>query len=87
MLEYIINVTEKKRFTTPEQFIEETIKALPDERSQVMTLAEELRMQGMQKGMLEGKKEVARNMLSFGHDLAVISEVTGFSTQELQQIL
>ena len=41
----------------------------------------------LQEGKLEGKLEVARQLLQLGMSLAQVAKVTGLSEQELQQSL
>lgn len=46
--------------------------------------------QGLEKGLAEGveksKTEIARNMLSMGMDLKVISSATGLLSQEIKKL-
>lgn len=95
VLTYIINVSDKKHFGNAENFIDETLKALPDERQQIMTLVDELRLQGMQQGIeegiLKGREEtvfaIARKMLVLGQDIQMICEITGLTTKELASLV
>jgi predicted transposase/invertase (TIGR01784 family) len=54
----------------------------------LMTLAdyieERIGQENHQRGQLESKREIARNMLSMGMDLNIISSATGLSSQEIK---
>ena len=56
-----------------------------------MTVAQQLRQEGMQKGRQEGMHtkslEIAKNMLSKLHlDIKVVKEATGLSEEELLKL-
>ncbi|HBZ8552010.1 TPA: hypothetical protein ACWV46_004881 [Salmonella enterica subsp. enterica serovar Muenchen] len=51
-----------------------------------MTIAERLEQKGIEKGILEGKLQTARNMLAEGMDLHTVMRMTHLSEDELQQI-
>jgi predicted transposase/invertase (TIGR01784 family) len=42
--------------------------------------------QGIEKGKLEGKLELAKRMLLANLDIQQISEITGFSIKELEEL-
>ena len=52
-----------------------------------MTIAEELRQEGLQKGLQKGRQEekiiIAKNLLSQAVDTKLIMQVTGLSEAEL----
>ena len=88
MLHIVKYVMERGNLTNPDAFIERLVDDLPDEREDIMTIAEQLInrgvQQGMQQGVLEGKLEVAHLLHGKGYDLPTISELTGLSLQVLQ---
>ena len=42
--------------------------------------------EGKKEGIREGKKEAARKMLEKGYDIGIISEITGLSIKEIEEI-
>ena len=48
---------------------------------------QEILQEGLQKGRLAGKLEVARRLLQLEMSLSQVAQVTGLSEQALQQIL
>ena len=52
-----------------------------------MTLGEQLEQRGQQKGRLEGKFEVAKNMLAKGVEVTFIEEVTELSFEEIAALI
>lgn len=75
-LEYLSQDAEARRMYEMRQ------KALHDEAS----MLEGARAEGESFGNLKGKLEVAENMLSKGMDLAIVAELTGLSTEQLEQL-
>ncbi|NQX71200.1 Rpn family recombination-promoting nuclease/putative transposase [Paenibacillus alba] len=65
-------------------------KALHDEASMIDGAREEGRQEVMQeaiqKGMHEGKIEIAKNLLSMAFDVAQVIEATGLSKDEIQKL-
>ena len=59
----------------------------PRYREEMMTVAEQLRLEGRQEGRQEGRserdREIARNLLAIGLDRASIEHATGLSNAEL----
>ncbi len=51
-----------------------------------MTIAEQLRRQGEQRGMELGRREVARKMIASGLDAKMICEMTGLTKSELNKL-
>lgn len=51
-----------------------------------MTIAQQLEQKGLEKGRVEGKMEVARNLLKKGLPVDLIRELTGLSDDELAKI-
>jgi predicted transposase/invertase (TIGR01784 family) len=60
---------------------------IPEEKDAIMTIAEELRQEGLQKGLQKGRQEekiiIAKNLLSQAVDTKLIMQVTGLSEAEL----
>ncbi len=52
----------------------------------LMTLAEGLKYEGFQEGLIRAKREVAGTMLAKGMPLIMVTELTGLSEDELKQI-
>ena len=67
---------------------------VPQHGEELMTMAEQLkligRQEGIQQGILEGKlaatQDIAQAMLARGLDSNIITEITGLSLDELQQL-
>ena len=83
-------------------FIEQLARRVPQQKEELMTIAEQLKQMGREQGLSEGRHEglakgrnegqreatlaIARNMLARGIDLTLVQEVTGLSAADLQQI-
>lgn len=59
------------------------MKALSDEKSMI----EGARAEGAAKGKLEGKREMARELLTLGVDLSAIVKASGLSEDEIKKLL
>ncbi len=68
----------------------ERIKDVTETKSMLTLLAEQLRSEGeligIEKGKLEGKLETAKKMKDKGTDIEFISEMTGLSFEEIEQL-
>ncbi len=65
----------------------EVVKNISLERSEeIMTIAEQLIKEGMEKGRLEEKKNVARKLLSVGLTIEQIVEATDLSIEEIMEL-
>ena len=83
LIRYIMNARKDLNITD----IYKVVKEISVERSQVvMTIAEKLIQEGMEKGRLEGKKEVAKNLFTFGLSTEEIAKAVGLSVEEVRQI-
>ena len=51
-----------------------------------MTIAEQLIKEGMQKGIIEGKRKIARNLLKLGFSAEQVAEAAELSTEEVMQL-
>ncbi len=80
----LFEVAEIAKFT-PSQVrnYEDSLKAYRDLKNSIDTAREE----GEQKGKIEGKTEVAVNLLKKGFDLNDIAEITGLTTVEVANLL
>ncbi len=58
----------------------------PEYRETFMTIAEQWRAEGHRAGVVQGKREVARDLLKLGLPLSMIARVTGFSEGELRKM-
>lgn len=52
----------------------------------IMSLAEQLRQEGVREGELKGKLEIAKRMLAEGSDPVFIEKVTGLSIDQVKKI-
>jgi predicted transposase/invertase (TIGR01784 family) len=72
------------------EFMEALTTRAPEYRETFMTIAEQWREEGHRaghrEGVVQGKREVARDLLKLGLPLSMISRVTGFSEVELRKI-
>ena len=59
---------------------------VPQHGEKFMTMAEQLRKEGIQEGKLVTLRNVAKAMLARGFDSNLITEITGLSADELQQL-
>ncbi|MBU5352855.1 Rpn family recombination-promoting nuclease/putative transposase [Paenibacillus barcinonensis] len=59
------------------------MKALSDEKSMI----EGARAEGAAKGRLEGKQEMARELLALGVDMSAIVKASGLSEEEIRKLL
>ena len=71
-------------------FYDKIIDKKADLKDDVMTVAEQLKQQGIQigieKGALESKKETALNLLSFGDSLEKVEKVTGLEKSVIEEL-
>ena len=78
---YFANITNEQEFA--EQL--ETVNFV--KREKIMgALARNIEQQGIEKGKVEGKIEVAKAMLNAGSDLQFITKVTGFTEEEINEL-
>ncbi len=69
------------------EFIQEMAQRIPQHKEKLMTIAERLRLDGLQEGLQRGKREaalrIAQTMLEQGIDRNMVLLVTGLSEEEL----
>ncbi len=80
-LEFLSQDAETRRLYQERQ------RSLHDYVSDVEGAREEGMEKGIEKGREEGRREVARRMLARGMDVALVSEVTGLSPEDIQRLL
>ena len=89
---YVLNVRNEVNLKD----IYDLVKEISVERSEdIMTIADELRKEGMEKGIekgiekgkLEEKKEVARNLLGLGVEVDKIIKATGLTEEDIKKLL
>lgn len=91
LMNYVLQVGDT---AIPEAFIRELARRAPQHEEVLMTIAQKLEQQGIEKGRLEGRQEgereatlkIARSMLANGLDRAMVMELTGLSAAELAKI-
>ena len=95
LIEYLVTVGETQNVNT---LLEELAHQVPKHEGTLMTIAEQLILQGKQEGLQLGRqegeqkgrqdtlKEMARNLLLSGVDKDAIMKATGFSSRELELI-
>jgi predicted transposase YdaD len=98
LLNYVLDGSEDPNKPSVDDLIEVLNKALPDQRENIMTYAQQLEQRGMQRGMQQGiqqgrqagiyqeKHEIARNMIRAGSDDQFIALVTGLSAEEIDAL-
>lgn len=87
LLYYISQEGESKDF---EQFYSILADTLPNYREDIMTLAQQLKQQGLQEGREEGDHfralTIAKNMLAEGMSLQAVQRLTGLSEKEVMEL-
>ncbi len=96
LIEYLVTVGETQNVNT---LLEELAHQVPKHEGTLMTIAEQLILQGKQEGiqqgiqqglqqgeeqLLQAKNEMARNLLLSGVNKEAIMKATGFSSHELE---
>ena len=92
MFNYILRSGDESRFN---EFMQEMAQRIPQHKERLMTIAERLRLDGLQEGLQQGlqqgkevgKREaalrIAQTMLEQGIDRAMVLLVTGLTEEEL----
>ena len=84
MLYYISQEGESKDF---KRFYSALAEALPNYREDIMTLAQQLKQEGLQQGLQQGRHEealtIARNMLADGMSPKAVQRLTGLPENEV----
>lgn len=80
LLKYIVSEKDSSAF---EEFFQIIVEKTPQHKESTMTIAERL----INKGKLEGKLAVAKNLLQHKIELEIIKKTTGLSDQDLAHLL
>ncbi|MHA7847383.1 Rpn family recombination-promoting nuclease/putative transposase [Serratia sp. D1N4] len=91
LMNYVLQVGDT---AVPGAFIRELAKRAPQHEEVLMTIAQKLEQQGIEKGRIEGRQEgereatlkIARSMLASGLDRTLVTELTGLSAEDLAKI-
>ncbi len=68
-------------------FLRILVENIPRYRKEMMTFAEHMQLEGLQKGRNEQAREIARNLLSMGLDRDAIERATRLSSAELDELM
>lgn len=84
MFNYILRAGDESRFN---EFMQEMAQRIPHHKERLMTIAERLRLDGLQEGLQQGKREaalrIAQTMLEQKIDREMVLLVTGLSEEDL----
>lgn len=84
MFNYILQSGDESRFN---EFMQEMTQRIPQHKERLMTIAERLRLDGLQEGLQQGKQEaalrIAQTMLEQGIEREMVKLVTGVSEADL----
>ena len=87
LIQYIIQAGDT---VNAEAFIRELAWRVPQYEEELMTIAQQLEQngidKGIKKGLEQGKREIARNMLKHGFDLNTVMKLTALNEEQLAQI-
>ena len=93
LLEYALNTGEEREHPV-EQILQLLADSAPKHKEHIMTVADQLRQQGMHEGVILGEKKgiekgiekVARSMLAKNADINFVAETTGLTVVQLEAI-
>ncbi|HBM9260033.1 TPA: Rpn family recombination-promoting nuclease/putative transposase [Citrobacter freundii] len=88
MFNYILRSGDESRFN---EFMQEMAQRIPQHKERLMTIAERLRLDGLQEGLQQGKEvgkreaalRIAQTMLEQGIERTMVLLVTGLTEEEL----
>ena len=87
MFNYILQSGDESRFN---EFMQEMTQRIPQHKERLMTIAERLRLDGLQEGLQQGLQQglhlVAENMLKNQLDNETISKLTGLPIEEIEKM-
>ncbi|HIF5960632.1 TPA: Rpn family recombination-promoting nuclease/putative transposase [Vibrio parahaemolyticus] len=91
LVRYVLQVGESKNVPV---LLEGLAQSAPEHGGTIMTIAEQLRLEGRQEGRLEGRKEgrleerkdIARKMLLAGHAIELICDLTELSRETVAKL-
>ena len=85
VLEYIVS---KGDASNSEKVMELLFDELPEQRGEIMTIAEALELKGFEKGAHKTNVEIARKLAALGNfDEQAIVDITGLPLEEIRQLL
>lgn len=61
-------------------------ESLPNERGEIMTIAQQLKNEGMQQGMQQRECEIARTMLKEGDSPNRVARITSLPLHDIEQL-
>ena len=83
----LFETAEISKFTQQEyQEYENSLKYYRDIKNSLDTAKEEGIIEGIEKGIEKGKIEIAKNMISKGIEISLISEITGLTEKEINEL-
>lgn len=80
MFNYILQSGDASRFN---EFMQEMAQRIPQHKERLMTIAERLRLEGLQQGKREAALRIAQTMLAQGIAREMVLLVTGLSEEDL----
>lgn len=87
LIHYIIHAGDS---ANAEIFIRELAGRVPPHQEELMTIAQKLEQNGIEKGIKkgleQGKRDIARNMLQHGIDSHIVMKMTALSEKELAKL-
>ncbi|HHH6086909.1 TPA: Rpn family recombination-promoting nuclease/putative transposase, partial [Escherichia coli] len=82
LIHYIVNAGD----TVSPEFMRALAERLPQHEDTFMTIAERIEQKGIQKGRMEEKQDIARQLQKMGMTPEQIRQATGLSDDELKKI-
>lgn len=87
MIKFAINETQdESKLEAVNELVQILITDLPKDKDNIMTFAEQLKLQGLQQGQHKEDLIIAKRMLARGYDYEEIKEITQLSDQDLLDI-
>lgn len=83
LIHYIIHAGDSEN---AEVFIRRLAARVPSHKEELMTIAQKLEQNGVNKGREQEKQDIARTMLQHGIDLKVVMKITTLSEKELTRL-
>lgn len=68
------------------KFLEDITQSVQDYREDAMTIAQQLRQEGLRQGGHDKAFEIAKNLLGMGLDLNSIKQATKLSEEEINRL-
>lgn len=83
LIHYIIHAGDS---ANAETFIRKLAGRVPLHEEELMTIAQKLEQNGIEKGREQGKRDMARSMLQHGIDPVIVMKITALSEKELAKL-